>query len=542
MLRKQFAGLRIPPRGLARAPFRQYSTGKPKVGIFRRTWRFIKWSAGFTVAGVIGYTGVAIYAIHNPPVQLPVPEGKRRLVILGTGWGSVSLLKSLDTSNYHVTVISPRNYFLFTPLLTSCSTGNVEHRSIMEPIRQVMRFKQAECTYVEGSATKIDPDTRSVYVSTNDDSLGNVEINVPYDLLVVGVGSEVSTYGIPGVKEYGCFMKEIEHAQKARSKIMDAVETASIPGLDEETRKRLLHTVVVGGGPTGVEFAGELHDFFEEDLRRLTPWLANDFKVTLVEALPNVLPSFSKHLINFAEKTLKDEKIEVMTKTAVKNVTESEITAVQTLPNGEKKEIVMPYGTFVWCGGNMPRTLVRELIQAIPEQKDRGARRGLLIDEYLRVVGTKDVYAIGDCAQSTYAPTAQVAGQQGSYLGSLLNHNAKAFSAQEEVNRLEKIADKEPSAPGVQEDLRSAERQLRRVGAKKPFIYSHQGSLAYVGSEKAVADLNVWGGSEISQGGQFTYLFWRSAYLSMCFSFRNKVLVAFDWLKVKIFGRDVSRE
>lgn len=94
--------------------------------------------------------------------------------------------------------------------------------------------------------------------------------------------------GIPGVREHSCFLKEVGDAQNIRKRIMDCVETATFKDQTEEERKRLLHMVVVGGGPTGVEFAGELQDFFEEDLRKWVPEIADDFKVTLVEALPNV--------------------------------------------------------------------------------------------------------------------------------------------------------------------------------------------------------------------------------------------------------------
>lgn len=92
-------------------------------------------------------------------------------------------------------------------------------------------------------------------------------------------------------------------------------------------------------------------------------------------------------------------------------------------------------------------------------------------------------------------------------------------------------------------EVDSRTRRLRRSRSLLPFEYSHQGSLAYIGSDRAVADLSFWGNSSnFATGGSLTYLFWRSAYVSMCFSTRNKLLVIMDWLKVKIFGRDVSRE
>lgn len=114
----------------------------------------------------------------------------------GTGWGSVSLLKKLDTQNYNVVVVSPRNYFLFTPLLPSCTTGLVEHRSIMEPIRNILRHKHSMVKFYEAEATKIDYDKRVVYISDDSEIKGDIShTEVPFDLLVVGVGAENATFG-----------------------------------------------------------------------------------------------------------------------------------------------------------------------------------------------------------------------------------------------------------------------------------------------------------------------------------------------------------
>ena len=117
-------------------------------------------------------------------------------MILGTGWGSVSLLKKLDTDNYNVVVVSPRNYFLFTPLLPSCTTGTIEHRSIMEPIRNFLRHKRTSVKYYEAEATKIDYENKKVLISDESEIKGDMsETEIPYDMLVVGVGAENATFG-----------------------------------------------------------------------------------------------------------------------------------------------------------------------------------------------------------------------------------------------------------------------------------------------------------------------------------------------------------
>lgn len=464
------------------------------------------------------------------------------LTLTGTGWGAVSLLKKLDTENYNVIVISPRNFFLFTPLLPSCTTGTIEHRSIMEPVRNILRHKKAVVKYYEAEATKIDYEKKVVYINDDSEVKGDTSsTEVPFDMLVVGVGAENATFGIPGVREHSCFLKEVGDAQQIRKRIMDCVETASFKDQSPEERRRLLHMVVVGGGPTGVEFAGELQDFFEQDLKKWVPEITDNFHVTLVEALPNVLPMFSKQLIDYTESTFKEESITIRTKTMVKKVTDKYIEAEFTKPDGTKQTEIMPYGLLVWATGNALRPVVKDLMSQIPAQKD--SRRGLAVNEYLVVNGTENVWAVGDCAIANYAPTAQVASQEGAFLARLFNSLAKTQAINVELAQLSdaQATAKSEDRGEILTEIKNLQKKLHRVKQVGPFEYSHQGSLAYIGSERAVADIS-WLSGNFASGGTLTYLFWRSAYLSMCFSTRNRVLVCLDWLKAKLFGRDVSRE
>lgn len=310
---------------------------------------------------------------------------------------------------------------------------------------------------------------------------------------------------------------------------MDCMEAASVPGLPKEERRRLMHAVVVGAGPTGVEFAGELHDFVYNDMRKFNPEIVKDFKVSLIEGMPQILPAgFNKQLVTYAIDTLEREQIDIMTQTMVTGADAEKVYATRTLPNGEKQPIELPYGLFVWAGGTGVRQVIRDLFTVIPEQSKQ--RRGLKVDEYLRVHGVEDVWAVGDCADAGLAPTAQVAGQEGYYVGQLLDKLAQV----DELKQQRLVATTE-------EELKVIDRHARRLAELPQFKYSHQGSLAYIGSEKALADL-TYKGKNYSLSGTITYIFWRSAYLSMCFSLRNKLLVALDWTKVLLFGRDISRE
>lgn len=227
---------------------------------------------------------------------------------------------------------------------------------------------------------------------------------------------------------------------------------------------------------------------------------------------------FSKQLIDYTEKTFEEETITIRTKTTVKKVTPKYIEAETTAPDGTKHMERIPYGLLVWATGNAVRGVVKDLMSQIPGQKD--SRRGLAVNEYLVVKGTSNIWAVGDCAVANYAPTAQVASQEGSFLARLFNQMAKTEAIESELAKLSQAQDKAPSKESrnmVFAQIKDLQKILRRVKQIGPFEYSHQGSLAYIGSEKAVADIS-WLSGNLATGGTLTYLFWRSAYLSMCFS------------------------
>jgi NADH:ubiquinone reductase (non-electrogenic) len=232
---------------------------------------------------------------------------------------------------------------------------------------------------------------------------------------------------------------------------------------------------------------------------------------------------FSRQLIDYTESTFKEEKITIRTKTTVKNVTDKYIEAEVTKPDGTKEMETIPYGLLVWATGNAVRGVVRDLMSQIPTQKN--LRRGLAVNEYLVVNGTENVWAVGDCAVANYAPTAQVASQEGAFLARLFNTMAKTDVLEEELKRLsvaQQQAKSEEERNKIFDEIRERQKQLRRVKQIGPFQYSHQGSLAYIGKERAVADVS-WLSGNIASGGTMTYLFWRSAYLSMCFSCKSEV-------------------
>ncbi|EPQ31531.1 uncharacterized protein PFL1_00864 [Pseudozyma flocculosa PF-1] len=485
---------------------------------------------------VVSLAGVASYAYfvwagRNPPQQEPQDPSKKTIVVLGSGWAATSLLKSIDTSEYNVVVISPHNYFLFTPLLPSVTVGTLDGRSIVQPTRHTTRFKAREVKVYEAEAEYVDPVNKTVTFSDKSEIQGaSRKVTIPYDYLVYTVGTENQTFGIEGVKKHACFLKELNDAEKIRARLIDCVETAALKDQPEEEIDRLLHMVVVGGGPTGIEYAAELRDFVESDLIRWYPEVADKLRVTLIEALPNILPMFSQTLIKYTESTFKENSIDILTKHMVKDVDDTHV-LVKT-PSGEDKKI--PYGLLVWAAGNTARPLTRQLMAALPEAQKN--RRGLEVDDHMRLKGAENsIFALGDATATQFAPTAQAASQQGAYLGRVFNQLAR-------LDVLETKLEAAKRDGASESEIRGIERQVEKAAKVRPFKYSHQGSLAYIGSEKAIADIPLLGENSIASGGVVTFMFWRSAYVSMLFSLRNRSLVATDWLKVSLFGRDVSRE
>lgn len=126
-------------------------------------------------------------------------------------------------------------------------------------------------------------------VGTNID--GNGELVVDYDLLVIAMGAQVNTFGTPGVEEHCHFLKEVEDAQRIRRSVVDCFERASIPNFSEEDRKRNLHFIIIGAGPTGIEFAAELHDFIHEDLAKLYPKVQDLVKISIISSSEHILNS-----------------------------------------------------------------------------------------------------------------------------------------------------------------------------------------------------------------------------------------------------------
>lgn len=482
---------------------------------------------------------------------------KERIVVLGTGWGAASLIKDIDTDLYDVTVISPRNYFLFTPMLAGASVGTVDYRSITQPIRELNR----KVKYIEGTATDIDPAEKIVTcesVICDGNSCDISDFSVDYDKLIVTIGAQTNTFGIPGVREHCTFLKQVEDAKKIRNAIVNCFERANIPGISDEEKINTLTFAVIGAGPTGIEFAAELRDFVEQDGPKYYPQLLKYVRIKIIEASSTVLAPFAKELQDEAINQMKRqvqiqdesvrqllptrfELVELLLDSSVKEVTDNTI----YLNNGND----LSYGIAVWAAGNGPLQLTLDIIDKLGDEQAQfqdTARGRIATDPWMRAEGSSgSILSFGDCsciidgASGPLPATAQVAAQQGEYLAYLLNKEYNIAST--------RTADGELLPPTRNPDAeKSLSESIASLGYRsdfaKPFQFLNLGILAYTGGNTALSQISAAPNTEPIKGsGKVGNALWRSVYLSKQVSIRNRVLVLNDWIKRSLFGRDITR-
>ncbi|KLU81764.1 mitochondrial NADH dehydrogenase [Magnaporthiopsis poae ATCC 64411] len=624
---------------LASRPFIRHLSGSPlpqtKSKVLNFTYRAAAWfgsSIAFVGLGVVAFflydastykeavehaeicvPQSALNPRRGGPKNLPILEAylddqeseatkrhldKPKLVILGGGWGSVAILKELNPDDYNVTLISPTNYFLFTPMLPSATVGTLELKSLVEPIRRILHRVRGH--FLRASAEDVDFSHKLVEVSQMDASGKEVRFYVPYDKLVIGVGSSTNPHGVKGL-ENCYFLKDIRDARKIRNQVVHNLELASLPTTSDEERRRLLSFVISGGGPTGVEFAAELVDLLNEDLTLHFPrLLRNEISVHLIQSRSHVLNTYDEKISKYAEDRFARDQIQVLTNSRVSEVKRDSIIFTQKGPDGKLITKELPMGFCLWSTGVSQTEFCKTVSARLGESQQN--RHALETDSHLRVNGTPlgDVYAIGDCSTvqnnvadhiikflrgyawkhgrdpetlelqfsdwrsvaadvkkrfpqaathlkrldklfaefdrdqsgtldfgelrellrqidsklTSLPATAQRAHQQGQYLAHKLNKLARA-------------------APGLQaNDIRDADID---AAVYKAFEYKHLGSLAYIGNS-AVFDL---GEGWSLTGGLWAVYAWRSVYFAQSVSLRTRLLLAMDWLKRGLFGRDL---
>lgn len=465
---------------------------------------------------------------HHPWLSSGSKDTKtEKVVILGGGWAGLNALRKCAGPNKEIVMVSPRPHFLYTPLLAGSSVGTVTLRSACEPLRNLVNVaaaKSEDATFVRAHAREVDTKNKTVRVTCGE---SGSELHLAYDKLVVAVGSMPNTFGIPGVTEHALFLKEAEDSSRLHARLLSNLEKAAALmhyGADQHANEidRLLHVVIVGGGPTGVELTAEIADFVDNDARvRYGDAVAQRVKIDLVEALPRVLGPFDAQLAQVATDHLERRGVHVCTGTLVTAATAETVTLAPSTPRtatpqekaaARKQAREEPVGVMVWAAGIGSRPLVKKLATALGQSD----LRGLKVDSCLRVEGADGVYAIGDAALAGYAPTAQVASQEGKHVGRVL-----------------------------------------RDGTDVPFVYHHSGSLCSLGQNNGIAQLmvgktannSVWDaigvptvgkdGDQRAVTGVAALAMWRSLYWSKVMSHSSRFHLSFDWTKARFAGRDV---
>lgn len=555
--------------------------------------------------------GAGALATASPGGGNPVMPSstKTRVVVLGSGWGAMSFIKAWDASladKYELILLSPRNYFVYTPLLPAMCAGTVEERSIVEPIRAVLGGKGK---FFEAKCTEIMPDERSIVACFPEDAgFPEACFKIPYDVLIMGVGCVNNTFGIQGVQENTLFFKSVEDAAKLRLRVSECFERAALPQTTPEERRKLLSIVIVGGGPTGVEVAAELHDLIIDDLSKLYPAEVGDFSIKVVELMSHVLSTYDRKISNYTAEVFKRNGIELVLNSRVQAVAQDSVTVVDT----EGKATEIPFGACVWATGIAMHPLIKQLQERLPGDAQNHFR-SVVTDEFLGVKGAPagTIYALGDAATIGQQKALDKADElferapkDASGRISLKGLRAIMGEAAQEFPHLEEHASFLDTKTGLmrfggivanalaqanktsavykdiddtssldrdqfKELLKTIDLGLRALPAtaqvakqegeylaamfaandvrpgfmptsteeNRPFEYFHKGSLAYVGSDRAVMDVPVVGPIV----GLFAGYAWRGFETFSQISFRNQCLVTIDWARTKIFGRDTSR-
>jgi len=521
---------------------------------------------------------------------------KPRLVVLGAGWGSVALLKQLHPDDYHVTVISPSNTFLFTPMLPSATVGTLELRSLVEPVRRIVRRVRGH--FLKATAEDVDVSAKLVECSAVDAAGTEQRFYVPYDKLVIAVGSVSNSHGVNGL-EHCHFLKDIRDARRIRNQVVANLETACLPTTSDDERRRLLSFVVCGGGPTGVEFAAELYDMLNEDLCKLYPrLLRNEISVHVIQSRSHILNTYDEALSKYAETRFAHDAVDILTNARVQEIQADKILFSQ---KDESNRIVtkqLPMGFCLWSTGVAQTDFCKRLAAKLDGQNNKHA---LETDSHLRLSGAPlgDIYAMGDCAtvqnnvsdhivnflrttawekgkdpeelSLTYSDWRGVAKRVKQRFPQAANHLRRLDKLFEQYDKdqsgtldfgelrelLHQIDSKLTSLPATAQRANQQGvylgRKLNKLAKAAPgmarnnvdygdvddavykaFEYKHLGSLAYIGNA-AIFDYNGYGLS----GGLLAVYLWRGVYFAQSVSLRTRCLLAMDWTKRALFGRDL---
>ncbi len=408
---------------------------------------------------------------------------KKRIVIAGAGFAGVYTYRYLHPflhrhPEVETHIINKTNYFLFTPLLHEVATGGVVPHHTIEPLRAIL-----PCCVADFHFTSVEQ------LSLSAKEIITAHGPVPYDYLVLSLGSTTHYYGIPGATERTFSLKTLNEALRLKKHIVNSFERAT-KEKNPDRQRELLTFVVVGGGATGVEIAAELQEFVHETLNALYAHnqFADKIRIMLIHKLPELLPQFPTSLRRIASATLAGKHISVLCNTGVAAVQEDKI----TLENGNS----IPTRTVIWAAGIIPTPLSTD----VPLPKDETGR--IITTPELSLPDYPSVYVVGDMGNG---------------------------GGKRPVPALAQAA--------VQEAKTAAHNIACAIQKKplRPFVFRPKGDLLSLGRWNAAG---VVRGVTIS--GKFAWWLWRTVYLFKLISWRKKINVAVDWTLNIFSRRDIS--
>jgi NADH:ubiquinone reductase (H+-translocating) len=402
-----------------------------------------------------------------------------RVAVVGGGFGGLQAVRGLRRAPVEVTLIDRRNFHLFQPLLYQVATGALTAGEIASPLRGILK-RQANASVVLGEVTGFDLERRRVLLE---------ESAIDYDTLVVAAGAENAYFGHDEWRTLAPGLKTVEDALAIRSRILGAFEAAELEP-DPDLRRSWLTFVVVGGGPTGVELAGQIaeiaRDTLRRDFRNIDPRSA---RIVLVEAAPRVLTDFPARLSARAASALEGLGVTPALDRIVVDVDPAAVT-VET-PGGERERIATH--TAVWAAGVRAAGLARRLAEASGATVDRAGR--VAVGPDLTVPGYPEVFAIGDMVHVLDAE------------GRELSLPGVAPAAMQEGRYV---------ATAIRKRLAGRERRA--------FHYVDKGNVATIGRLRAVLDLR---GVRLS--GVIAWLGYLFVHLFYLVGLQNRLLVLIRW-------------
>jgi NADH dehydrogenase len=390
------------------------------------------------------------------------------VVVVGAGFGGITAARELAHSRADIFLIDRNNYHTFTPLLYQVAAAEVDPSQIAYPVRSIVR-RHDNVHFVLGDVKNIDFDRQ--LVSTD-------ELLIYYDYVILGLGSVSNFYNISGAEEQAYQVKTLDQANDLRNQILRCFEHATHE-LDDIARRRLLTFSIIGGGPTGVEFAGALIELVKGPLKKDFPTInTKDVRIILIEADSTVLNQFTSSLKEYATRRLGKMGVELHLNAKVDRIERGQI----HLADGR----TFISNTIIWAVG----VKANPMVQKWGLETGRGGM--VPVQSTLQAVNFPNVYVIGDLA--------------------LLKNGDGPLPMLAPV--------------AIQEGKAAARNIARRIKNKEqiPFKYRDPGTLATIGRNAAVAQFTHWNFT-----GFFAWLLWVFVHLAKIIGFRNRLLVLINW-------------